>query len=46
MPAAKAGLKVGDIITAIGKNELDQNGNYVDPLYGKIEFTNLITAHS
>lgn len=42
----KAGLQVGDIITAIGKNELDQNGNYVDPLYGKIEFTNLITSHA
>ncbi len=46
MPAAKAGLREGDIITAIGKDELDQNGNYVDPLYGKIEFTNLITAHA
>ena len=34
----------GDIITAIGNNEIDQNGNYVDPIYGKIEFTNLITA--
>ncbi len=43
-PAAKAGLQVGDIVTAVGKNEIDQNGNYVDPLYGKIEFTNLITA--
>jgi len=46
MPAAKAGLKIGDIITSIGKDELDQNGNYVDSLYGKIEFTNLITAHA
>ena len=46
MPAAKAGLKIGDIITAIGKDELDQTGNYTDPLYGKIEFTNLITAHA
>lgn len=45
-PAAKAGLRVGDVILAIGKDELDQNGNYVDPLYGKIEFTNLITAHA
>ncbi len=45
MPAAKAGLRVGDIILALGKDELDQTGNYVDPLYGKIEFTNLITAH-
>ncbi|MDP9254079.1 MAG: serine protease [Verrucomicrobiota bacterium] len=46
MAAAKAGLRVGDIIVAIGKNELDQMGNYVDPLYGKIEFTNLISAHA
>lgn len=43
-PAAKAGLQVGDIVTSVGNNEIDQNGNYVDPLYGKIEFTNLITA--
>ena len=42
----KAGLQVGDIITSIGNNEIDQNGNYVDPLYGKIEFTNLLTAHA
>ncbi len=46
MPAAKAGLKVGDVIVSIGKDELDQTGNYVDPLYGKIEFTNLITEHA
>ncbi len=46
MPAAKAGMQVGDIVTAIGSNEIDQNGNYVDPLYGKIEFTNLITARA
>src|SRR5438270_7950912 len=43
-PAAKAGLQVGDIVVGIGNNEIDQNGNYVDPLYGKIEFTTLITA--
>jgi S1-C subfamily serine protease len=43
-PAAKAGLQVGDIVVGIGNNEIDQNGNYVDPLYGKIEFTNLVTA--
>ncbi|MFL6526657.1 MAG: PDZ domain-containing protein [Chthoniobacterales bacterium] len=46
MPAAKAGMQVGDIVTAIGNNEIDQNGNYVDPLYGKIEFTNLITSRA
>lgn len=44
MAAAKAGLQVGDIVVAIGNNEIDQNGNYVDPLYGKIDFTNLITS--
>src|SRR5436305_3976638 len=44
-PAMKAGLKAGDIVTAVANNEVDQNGNYVDPLYGKIEFTNLLTAH-
>src|SRR5437763_6017901 len=43
-PAATAGLQMGDIVVGVGNNEIDQNGNYVDPLYGKIEFTNLITA--
>ena len=45
-PAMKAGLQIGDIITGIGNSEIDQNGNYVDSLYGKIEFTNLLTAHA
>ena len=46
MPAAKAGMQVGDIVTAASNNEIDQNGNYVDPLYGKLEFTNLITSRA
>jgi S1-C subfamily serine protease len=46
MPAQKAGMKVGDIVRSVGNHEIDENGNYVDPLYGKIEFTNLISAHS
>ncbi len=46
MPAAKAGMRVGDIVTTVGESDIDQNGNYVDPLYGKIEFTNLITARN
>jgi S1-C subfamily serine protease len=45
-PAMKAGLQVGDIVTSVANREIDQNGNYVDPLYGKIEFTNLITARA
>jgi S1-C subfamily serine protease len=43
-PAAKAGLQAGDIITAVENHEIDQNGNYVDPLYGKLGFGNLLTA--
>ena len=46
MPAAKAGMQVGDIVTAVANQEIDQNGNYVDPLYGKIQFTNLITSRA
>ena len=45
-PAIKGGLQAGDIVMAIANNEVDQNGNYVDPLYGKIEFTNLLTARA
>ncbi|MFN2475303.1 MAG: PDZ domain-containing protein [Chthoniobacterales bacterium] len=44
--ASKAGLQPGDIVTSVGNNEIDQNGNYVDQLYGKIEFTNLISARA
>jgi len=44
LPAAKAGLQAGDIITAVGDHEIDQNGNYVDSVYGKIGFSNLLTA--
>src|SRR6266699_1673770 len=45
-PANRAGMKVGDTVTAVGNHDIDENGNYVDPLYGKIEFTNLLTAHA
>ncbi|HEX4665985.1 MAG TPA: PDZ domain-containing protein [Chthoniobacterales bacterium] len=44
LPAAKAGLQPGDIVTAVENHEIDQNGNYVDTLYGKIGFGNLLTA--
>ena len=46
MPAAKAGLQIGDIVTAINNNAIDDNGNYVDPLYGKIDFTNILTSYA
>src|SRR5438874_8009227 len=40
----KAGLQEGDILTAVGNFDLDQNGNYVDPIYKKLGFTNLLTT--
>ena len=46
MPSAKAGLQVGDVVMAIGNYDIDANGNYVDPMYGKLEFTNLITSRA
>lgn len=44
LPAAKAGLLPGDIVTAVEDHNIDQNGNYVDSLYGKLGFSNLLTA--
>jgi S1-C subfamily serine protease len=46
LSATKAGLQVGDIIEGVDDHEIDENGNYVDPLYGKLEFTNLISGHA
>ena len=43
-PAAKAGLQPGDIVTAVDDHGIDQNGNYVDGLYGKLGFGNLVTG--
>jgi S1-C subfamily serine protease len=45
-PAEKAGLHPGDIVTEVGNNDVDQNGNYVDAFYGKLEFTNLLTSRA
>jgi S1-C subfamily serine protease len=42
----KAGLQEGDILTAVGNFDVDQNGNYVDPLYKKLDFTNLLTTRA
>ncbi len=43
-PAAKAGLQPGDILVSIGDNAIDADGNYNDPLYGKVALVNLTTA--
>ncbi len=40
--SSEAGLQEGDVLLEVADKAIDQNGNYVDPLYGKVEFTNLI----
>ena len=45
-PASKAGLKTGDIILELGGQAIDQDGNYEEPLYGRISFNHLITTRS
>ena len=41
-PAQEAGIKEGDILLAVAGKSVDQDGNYIDPLYGKLSLTNLI----
>ena len=45
-PADAAGLRLGDVILAIGDRPIDQDGNYADKLYGKISMVNLIASKS
>ena len=44
-PAAQAGVRPGDVLLKVAGKEVDQDGNYLDPLYGKISITNLISTH-
>ncbi len=43
-PAALAGLKPGDGLLAIGDVKIDQDGNYEDPLYGRITVSHLLSV--
>ncbi len=45
-PSEKAGLEEGDVILTIAGEAIDQDGNYNDPLYGKLSLTHLVgTRH-
>ena len=45
-PAAKAGMKAGDVVLELDGHSIDQDGNYEEPLYGKISLSFLITTRS
>ncbi len=45
-PGDIAGLQVGDVILAAGNYAIDQDGDYVDPEYGKLSLINLISTKS
>ncbi len=45
-PAGKAGLREGDVIVEVDGHAVDQDGNYDEPLYGKISLSYLITTRS
>ena len=43
-PADQAGIRVGDVLMAIGTNAVDRDGNYVDARYGKVSMGHLISC--
>lgn len=45
-PAEKAGLRKGDLLRKVSGKQLDGEGNYNDPTYGKIAFNNLASLGS
>lgn len=45
-PAAQAGLQVGDVLLNVGGHPIDQDGNYEEPLYGRISLNHLIATRS
>jgi S1-C subfamily serine protease len=45
-PAAKAGVKQGDVLVAIGDKQVDSDGNYLHPIYGKLSITHLTTTEA
>jgi S1-C subfamily serine protease len=44
-PADKAGVHVGDVLMEIAGHAIDQDGNYDEPPYGRIAFSNFISTH-
>jgi hypothetical protein len=45
-PADQAGIQAGDVLLAIGNDPVDQDGNYIDPHYGKVSIAHLLSCGS
>lgn len=45
-PAEKAGLRKGDLLLKVSGQAIDGEGNYLDPIYGRITFNNLASLKS
>jgi S1-C subfamily serine protease len=45
-PAAKAGVKEGDVLVAIDDKQIDPDGNYIHPVYGKLSITHITTTEA
>ena len=43
-PAGKAGIHPGDVLLSIGTTAVDRDGNYIDPRYGKVSMSHLISC--
>jgi len=43
-PAEQAGIKKGDVVLALDGQAIDQDGHYLDPTYGKLSFTHLVST--
>ena len=42
--AERAGIRPGDVLLAIGTDHVDRDGNYIDPHYGKVSMTHLVSC--
>ncbi|MCX6966761.1 MAG: PDZ domain-containing protein [Verrucomicrobia bacterium] len=42
--AAKAGIRAGDVLLSIGNTGVDRDGNYIDPNYGKVSVSHLLSC--